>query len=328
MYYSLLGIGVLVLLGIFFFATQAPRERQTSTEKHVPVLDIETERTIQDSGGTLHSIPLDEILSGGPGKDGIPSIDEPVFESARASRFLDDADPGIGLFVGGEARFYPYRILVWHEIVNDTIQGKPVLVTYCPLCATGIVFDRTVDGRAEEFGVSGRLWQSNLLMYNRASSAADESLWSQVLGEAVVGAHTGKTLAVIPSDIMRWGEWKRVYPETLVLTTKTGASRDYARDPYGDYYSSESILFGSQFRDERLHPKALVHGIRVGETYKAYPITALPEGTFIDTVDGRTVTVSNVGGVIRFALEGESLSSIPSFWFSWLAVHPETELYE
>lgn len=291
---------------------------------------VDSSRTIATTDGVPHSIPLDEILSGGPGKDGIPSIDDPKFLLADEASFLDSSDPGIGLTIGGESRFYPYRILVWHEIVNDTIKGKPVLVTYCPLCATGIVFAREVDGVAQEFGVSGRLWQSNLLMYNRATSEEDESLWSQVLGEAVVGIHTGKKLVVVPSDIVRWGDWKKMHPDTKVLSTNTGTLRDYGRDPYGDYYTSESVSFGANFRDTRLHPKALIHGIEIDGTYKAYADDALKRaGEFDDVVAGKNIHVTRTDvGEVRFEASGEPLASIPGFWFSWLAVHPDTELYK
>ncbi|MEK7614008.1 MAG: DUF3179 domain-containing protein [Patescibacteria group bacterium] len=285
-------------------------------------------RTITVTDSVTHSIPLNEILSGGPGKDGIPAINNPKFISAGEATFLADADPGIGLTVGGESRFYPYRILVWHEIVNDTIAGEPVLVTYCPLCATGIVFERKVDDEVQEFGVSGRLWQSNLLMYNRAKSEKEESLWSQVLGEAVVGTHTGERLPIVRSDVVRWSDWKKAHPDTRVLSEDTGSARSYGRDPYGDYYSSESVSFGATFTDTRLHPKALVHGIEIEGQYKSYHDDAL-ELTTSDVFAGKNIIVTkNASGEIAFTADGEPLASIPGFWFSWLAVHPETELYQ
>lgn len=288
-------------------------------------------RTVSVTDGVRHSIPLNEILSGGPGKDGIPSIDSPVFIPVDAATFLDDADIGIGLTVNDESRFYPYRILVWHEIVNDTVGGEPVLVTYCPLCATGIVFERRVNGEVQEFGVSGMLWQSNLLMYNRAVTEADESLWSQVLGEAVLGVDTGAKLPIVRSDIVRWGDWKVAKPDTEVLSEDTGAFRDYGRDPYGDYYTSESVSFGATFSDTRLHPKALVHGIEIDGRFKAYHDDTLKNavGTIEDTFAGKNITITvNDIGEVRFMANGEVLPSIPGFWFSWIAVHPETELFQ
>ncbi len=303
--------------------TQGEDSKQNQTMK--------TQREILITGGVKHSIPLDEILSGGPGKDGIPAINNPKFISADDAAFLKDGDPGLGLTVGGESRFYPYRILVWHEIVNDTIAGKAVLVTYCPLCATGIVFERTVDGVTQEFGVSGKLWQSNLLMYNRSGNEENESLWSQVLGEAVLGIHTGQKLAVVRSDVVRWGDWKRAHPDTNVLSQDTGTARDYGRDPYGDYYTSESVSFGATFNDTRLHPKALVHGIEINGQYKAYHDEAIKTmtGTLKDTFAGKEIVITRTdSGEIRFTSDGEPLTSIPGFWFSWLAVHPKTELFK
>ncbi len=288
-----------------------------------------SQREILITDGTKHSIPLNEILSGGPGKDGIPSIDNPKFMSAQEAMFLKDSNPGLGLTVGKESRFYPYRILVWHEIVNDTIQGQPILVTYCPLCATGIVFDPIVDGVSQEFGVSGKLWQSNLLMYNRAESEENESLWSQVLGEAVLGVYTGNKLAIIRSDVVHWGNWKNAHPDTKVLSQDTGAVRNYGRDPYGDYYTSESVSFGATFNDTRLHPKTLVHGIEIDGHYKAYAdeILKTMTGKTEDMFAGKNIVITRTdSGEIRFTANGKPLSSIPGFWFSWLAVHPETEL--
>ena len=290
---------------------------------------MQTQREILVTDGVKHSIPLSEILSGGPGKDGIPSIDNPKFVSATDASFLNDSDPGLGLIVNGESRFYPYRILVWHEIVNDVISGEAVLVTYCPLCATGIVFERKVDGKVQEFGVSGRLWQSNLLMYNRGGNEANESLWSQVLGESVLGVHTGKKLSIVRSDVIRWNDWKSAHPDTKVLSQDTGTARDYRRDPYGDYYTSESVSFGATFSDTRLHPKALVHGVEINGQYKAYHDDVLNIGNTTDTFVGKSIAVTKTDlGEIRFTADGELLASIPGFWFSWIAVHPETELFK
>lgn len=327
----LIGIVILGVIGILWYlqSRQFPLpsgETVSSTDSIGESASSSRETVVTD--GVRHSIPLDEILSGGPGKDGIPSIDNPKFISVAQASFLSDADSGLGLTVSGESRFYPYRILVWHEIVNDTIAGEPVLVTYCPLCATGIVFDRRIDGEVQEFGVSGRLWQSNLLMYNRAKSESDESLWSQVLGEAVLGVHTGKKLTVVRSDVVRFGDWKKAHPDTKVLSQDTGAIRSYGRDPYGDYYTSESVSFGASFSDTRLHPKALVHGIEIGGKHKAYHDDVL-KGTVADTFAGKSIVVTRTDtGELRFTADGEPLASVPGFWFSWLAVHPKTELFK
>lgn len=287
-------------------------------------------REILITDGVKHSIPLNEILSGGPPKDGIPSIDNPKFvSSSEADKNLTDDSIGLGIVYKGEVRFYPYQILVWHEIVNDKIAGDPVLITYCPLCATGIVFDRRVSGIEQEFGVSGKLWRSNLLMYNRGSSVENESLWSQVLGEAVLGVNTGEKLEIISSDTVKYGDWKRANPKTKVLSRDTGTQRGYGRDPYGDYYTNESVSFGAFFNDDRLHPKKFVLGVEINGKFKAYDKQALPEGEMTDTFEGQNIRIekSNIGEV-RMFIESDELPYIGGFWFSWLAVHPDTLLFK
>jgi len=313
---------------------KAKMENGNTDEKEIvkttSIKPSKSDRKVSVTDGIKHSIPLDEILSGGPPKDGIPSIDNPKFLSVKeGDDFLEESDPGIGVFINGEARFYPYRILVWHEIVNDKIGDQPLLVTYCPLCATGIIFDRKVNGQEQEFGVSGKLWQSNLLMYNRAGSETNESLWSQVLGEAVLGVNTGERLKILPSDIIRYSDWKKVYPNTKVLSTDTDATRSYGQDPYGDYYTSESVSFGATFNDNRLHPKALVFGIEINGKYKAYHEDALKIGENKDSFAGREIIINKDNtGRIEISSVGESIQYIPGFWFSWLAVHPETLLFK
>ena len=291
---------------------------------------IKSQREIFVTDGVKHSIPLNEILSGGPPKDGIPSIDNPQFWTvAQADSFLDGNDIGLGLEYKGESRFYPFQILVWHEIVNDTVAGDPLLVTYCPLCLTGIVFESRVGGVPQEFGVSGRLWQSNLLMYNRASNPDNESLWSQVLGEAVLGSNTGEKLKIITSDIIQWNDWKKIHPNTKVLSTDTGTSRNYSQDPYGDYYTSQSVSFGASFNDQRLHPKALVVGIEIDEKQKAYHVDALAVGEIKDNFAGQKLIVNkDSAGRVRISANGEEIPAVWGFWFSWLAVHPDTELFK
>jgi hypothetical protein len=285
-------------------------------------------RTILETDDVMHSIPLSEILSGGPGKDGIPSIDDPKFVSTKeADKYLESDAVGLGLSLNGVERFYPYQVLVWHEIVNDTIKNDRVLVTYCPLCATGIVFDPKVNEVSQEFGVSGKLWQSNLLMYNRTAIEEDESLWSQVLGEAVLGVSTGQKLKILPADTVQYGAWKKAHPDTDVLSRETGAIRDYGRDPYGGYYTDESVSFGATFSDDRLHPKAFVLGIEIDGKYKAYEREALKVGTTKDIFAGQSIEIQkNESGVVEITADNEHIPHVDGFWFSWLAVHPETEL--
>lgn len=291
------------------------------------------EKKIMITDGVKHSVPLNEIIGGGPAKDGIPSIDSPKFVSvSEAGAFLKDEEPGIGLAIDGVKRFYPFQILVWHEIVNDTINGRRVLVTYCPLCLSGIVFDPLVKGERVEFGTSGKLWNSNLVMYDRKT----DSLWSQILGEAIVGEMTGTRLNVLPSDMMRFGDFGRLYPDGQVLSRDTGAVRFYGRDPYGDYYTTPGTYFPVNKRDDRLNEKDLILGIVVNGKAKAYwPEAVKRAGEIEDQFEGKKIIAryeATIDAVRLFERKPdgsqERINPFPNFWFSWVAAHPDTELYK
>ncbi|MGI9010312.1 MAG: DUF3179 domain-containing protein [Nitrososphaeraceae archaeon] len=218
-----------------------------------------------------HTVQLDKIVSGGPPQDGIPSIDNPKFQSVQeADEILEDSELVLGLNINGDIRTYPLQILVWHEIVNDVVGGKPVAVTYCPLCFTNQVFNRTLsDGSIVEFGTSGKLYNSNLVMYDRTSN----SLWSQALAEGIVGEYAGVKLERIPFDVAYWKEWKELYPESKVLSRDTGSVRPYGADPYGDYYTNDLILFPLANDDKRLGLKEIVIGLENNkDQYKAYKL--------------------------------------------------------
>lgn len=202
---------------------------------------------------TNSRIDLNELLSGGPGKDGIPSIDNPQFEPVSTSQSPDERLI-IGVFHDGIAKAYPYSILNWHEIVNDRIGDLPISVTLCPLCDTNPVFVRIIDGKETTFGVSGKLYQSCLIMYDRAT----DSLWSQPTGVAVAGERVNEQLKMIPSVKTTVGEWKKLHPDSLILTTDTGYDRDYTRYPYGTYYTDDNIIFPTRNSNNlKDHPKEI-----------------------------------------------------------------------
>lgn len=181
-------------------------------------------------------VNLEEIISGGPPKDGIPSIDAPLFEPVSAKHDLSSNEPVIGLEIAGDARAYPLRILMWHEIVNDRVGGVPVTVTYCPLCNAAIVFDRRVEGKVLDFGTTGKLRHSGLIMYDRQT----ESWWQQFTGEAIVGAHAGAELKIIPSRLESFGDFLGRSPNGKVLVPNNPQARDYGRNPYAGYDTSAS----------------------------------------------------------------------------------------
>ncbi|MBT4220467.1 MAG: DUF3179 domain-containing protein [Rhodospirillaceae bacterium] len=180
-----------------------------------------------------HTIDLGEVFSGGPPKDGIPSIDSPKFTSLAESRGLSDSEPVVGLVINGDARAYPLRVLMWHEIVNDTVGGVPVTVTYCPLCNSSIVFERRLNGRTLDFGTTGKLRNSDLIMYDRQT----ESWWQQFLGEAIVGEMTGKNLVMIPSRLESLALFKQRAPTGKVLVPTNPSKRSYGTNPYAGYDS-------------------------------------------------------------------------------------------
>lgn len=306
------------------------KEKQIITENKVDVkkadIVVSSNREIFVTDNVKHSVLLKDIRQGCYGRDCIPSVDDPEFVSiTEANKILSNSSIGIGLSYNGETRFYPFDMLVTREIVNDVVGGEPLVVTYCPLCGTGIVFDRTIDGKVFEFGVSGMLWQSNLLMYNRENNETEISLWSQVLGEAVLGNHTGKKLKIIRSDIIRYSDWKDSHPKTKVLNTgRTG-------DPYrGDYYSV-ARSFNPDFDENSspVLPTAYVVGIEIGGKYKAYVKDSLKVGITEDNFNGVAVKIDkNTNGEIKIinSKDGSQISLTQGFWFSWVSAHPETEL--
>lgn len=207
-------------------------------------------------------INLTELLSGGVGQDGIPSIDTPAFDTAETTPFASD-DVVIGVVINGEAKAYPFRVMDWHEIVNDTVGGINISVSYCPLCDTIVAFERG----ETTFGVSGKLYQSCLVMYDRA----DDTLYAQPWAAGIMGEKVNENLARIPAVKTTLGSWLARHPESEILSTRTGHSRNYAEYPYGTYYTDENILFPVRNQETRqLHPKAIVSYIweADGETPK------------------------------------------------------------
>lgn len=192
---------------------------------------------------SITSINLARVLSGGPAKDGIPSIDEPVFQPVSAPTTLADTEPVVSVTIDGDARAYPLQILTWHEIVNDVVGGVPVSVTYCPLCNSAPVFERTVEGRVLEFGTTGKLKDSNLIMYDRQT----ETWWQQFTGEAIVGDMTGKRLALVPARLESWAQFKQAAPDGKVLVPENPNFRRYGQNPYRGYDSAEApFLYDGQ----------------------------------------------------------------------------------
>jgi hypothetical protein len=219
-------------------------------------------------------VPYSEFISGGPPKDGIPSIDNPKFISVvEADQWLADPEPVQMVDIDDGARVYPLQILMWHEIVNDIVGDQPVAVTYCPLCNTGLVFNATLpDGRVLDFGVTGKLRFSDLVMYDRQT----ESWWQQITGEAIVGEMTGTRLEFIPSPIVSWSEFKVARPDGKVLSRDTGFRRPYGENPYTGYDSGQPWLFSGP-EDDRLRATERVATVSIGDVDLAFPFSMLEQ---------------------------------------------------
>lgn len=267
---------------------------------------------------TKKTIDLQDILSGGPGKDGIPAINKPTFVPLSVTEVADDTR-GILVALHGVRRFYPYSILVWHEIVNDTIGETPIAVTFCPLCDSGIVFDRRIGGTTLSFGVSGLLFESNLLMYDTAT----ESLWSQARTEAVVGAYTGEKLNILPLQVITLNEVREKYPNTEVLSTNTGFSRNYTANPYAGYTDTENTIFPVSVSDKRFHAKELMYVIPLGKKSVALPYQQFTDDTQTFIIQGKTLTIARDGGEITAKTNDKQLPGYFELWFSWATHHQQ-----
>jgi len=251
-------------------------------------------------------IPTDEIVAGGMWRDKTPPLTDPLVwsltkhettQSRRGKTLLLPEDRVIGVTIGGESRAYPLKILNWHELVNDTLGAKRIAVTYHPLCDSVAVFDRDVDGETIEFGISGLLWQSNQLLYDRREQIGTESLWSQLQGRAVSGPMAGKALRTLPFELVRWPDWKERHPETTILAPRPEMSRDYKRRPYAPYYSMQ--MPREEFPVSPYPPP--------GDPERAWDrIAVLADGRLVPYEDNAPPAMWH------------------GFWWSWHATHPDS----
>ena len=271
-------------------------------------------------------IPREQILSGGPPKDGIPALSNPKFVSAQEVKYLVGSDRVLGVEVAETARAYPLKILNYHEIVNDHIKDIAFAVTYCPLCDSAAVFDRRTSLGVREFGVSGLLYNSNVLMYDRSPSS--ESLWSQILSLGVTGKSKSEPLQALPVELTTWKRWQDAHPQTKVLSASTGHNRDYSMNPYDTYFSHPNLMFPVRPISNLLPVKERVLGVWVGKTFKAYPESWFRsrDGVIEDTLQGKMVKVEFDAETqtMRVAKADDGVQWMYSLWFAWYAMHPTT----
>lgn len=223
-------------------------------------------------------IPSAEVLDGGPGKDGIPSVDNPNFESATQTTFLDPDNLVVGMVHDGVAKAYAHRILDWHEIVNDEVADLNVALTYCPLTGTAVAWNREVNSEITTFGVSGKLYNTNLMPYDRAT----DSYWSQMRLDCVNGDLVNTRIETFPVIETTWETWNTMYPNSLVMTTETGFDRNYTQYPYGDYRTNNgNIIFPVNNFDSRLPAKDRTLAILTNGKNKVYPIASFGQGLVV-----------------------------------------------
>ena len=284
---------VALALALVIVALTGDEERS----RHIPSADgglrrdvLRVDRSGWKTDFSKHNVPLSEFLSGGPPRDGIPPIDEPRPTSqTKADEWLSDREPVLAVAFGDRARAYPVQILVWHEIVNDSLGGRPVAVTYCPLCNSSLVFDRRIGDRTLTFGTTGNLRHSDLVMWDRQT----QSWWQQLTTEAVVGKLTGTKLEVLPSQTLSWGDFKRVYPHGDVLSRDTGFQRDYGSTPYDQYDRPDvrPFLFDGK-PDDRLPPKERVLAVFADDETVVVPFSRLAREPVIELEIGNRRVVA------------------------------------
>jgi hypothetical protein len=311
----------------------------------IQVLGSRGERAVGDGknpatyGFDLSSavVPAEEIVASGLPKDGIRAIQDPsiltreqVDAQSRREKLLVSSDRVIGVVVGDQARAYPIRILNWHEVINDTLDGRPIAVTYSPLCDAAVVFDRRVGGEVLRFGVSGLLYNSNLLMYDRRPDRGGESLWSQLGFRAIAGPASGRRLDLLPIALISWGEWRELHPATTVLAPLPGLMDQYKADAYGSYFGTPKLRFPVRPAPppDGLAPKTPIFAVRNDEGWVA---ASIPAVVSYGGVGGGWGSVS-VSAQTRADPQTVLVTTQPStdvvyaFWFAWHAFHPETRL--
>ena len=273
---------------------------------------------------TKKTVPFDKLMQGCPARDCIPSIDNPRYVAANAADHVGDDDLVITLAYKGEHFAFPTRVLDHHEIVNDTFAGVPLAITWCPLCGSAVGIERTVGGAVTTFGVSGVLYNSDLVLYDRATG----TLWDQIEAKGIVGPGTNEHLTLVPVSMSKWSKWKSKHPDTLVLSTDTGFDEDYTQDRYAEYRDSTRLFMPVSAEDDRVHAKTVVYGFSLGDLDVAITESMLPaNGGFAGKVGGELAVITrHDDGSVSMRRDGQTHYPIRLFWFAWYTFHPETDL--
>ena len=317
--YKILIVGVslaVLCVGVSLLTAYKSNSQSAKSTRSDPLAQFNIERL---------TVPRDEIRSGGPGKDGIPSLTKPNAIAAKDAKYRTD-ERIVVVTVGKETRGYPLAILNWHEAVNDVIGGTPIAVFYCPLCDSVSIVERRMDDATLEFGISGLLHNSNVLLYDRKSNA----LWSQIGLQAISGPHVGKSLKHLPWRLTTFWEFAKQFPKATVISTDTGYRRDYTRNPYTAYFRTDRLMFPVSRRDNRLKPKTGVVGVKIGETTRAYPVETVRQarkGRIVEKLGESQIVLHANQNTVAVIEAPDNAMVVHTFWFAWAAFHPDTSIY-
>ncbi len=289
-----------------------------------------TAKTLNGFDVSNSILPRGSLVSGGPPRDGIPAIHEPRYVAGSEASFMRPDDVVLGLVIDGAAVAYPRHILNWHELVNDVVNGEPVLVSYCPLCGTGMAFSSTVKGEARQFGVSGLLYNNDLVFYDRST----ESLWSQIDRKAVAGPLVGEELEQLPLLTTTWQAWRQAQPQTRVLSDDQGVKRNYRHDPYSGYETTSQLFFKTLRQTPRVfHTKERVLGVEHNGESWAFAFSTLRQldaDRVTQTIGGEQVTIAwdaTNESAAAYAADGSLMPATVAFWFAWYNFHPQTKIF-
>jgi hypothetical protein len=275
---------------------------------------------------TRKSVDLADLKQGCAARDCIPSIDAPKFVSANNAEHVDDKDVVVAISIGGDSRAYPTRILDHHEIVNDSIAGEPIAITWCPLCGSAVGIRREVGGNITKFGVAGVLYNSDLVFYDHATG----TLWDQIEARGIVGPMTDEQLQFVPVSTTHWGRWRKAHPDSLVLSEDTGFEEDYSKDHYAEYRNSTGLFMPVSNSDDRIHPKTVVYGFNLGDGPVAFAASLLDDGSnyHYERNGEAWVLHAEKDGAVTLQKAGAASAHTPIrlFWFAWYTFHPQTEL--
>ena len=309
-------------------------EAQLFTSKTAAATTKPSARIASGRGFNLDNlqVPRDEILHGGPPKDGILALTEPISVPVSDADFINGDQRVVGVIVNDQARAYPIGILNWHEAINDVLGDTPILIVFCPLCDSVTVTSRIVNNETHEFGISGLLRNSNVLLYDRT----DDSLWSQLGFQAISGPNSGNSLTHLDNwELTTFTSWKDRYPDSTVVSFNTGLEnpQNYKVQLYGDLAQTDDLMFPVDTSDNRLKLKDRIMAVKFGNTARAYPIIEIQksaDGVVKDTIEGEIFIFesSKQTNTIKVIQAPEDAFVAHTFWFAWAAYEPNTEIYK